>query len=133
LPRALLSDLARTAATVFPGMPVFYQALTEIENVPDLPHLRLCISAGAPLPLKVAQRFREKFRLSIHSFYGSSECGGISYDRAARLLHEGFVGPPMAGVNLEPLEPTSSATRVRVRSDAVGEGYFPEPDEEKLG
>lgn len=133
IPRALLDDLVRTAATVFPGMPVFYQALAEVENVPALPHLRLCISAGAPLPLKVAQRFREKFGQSIHSFYGSSECGGICYDRVALPSGEGFVGRPMAGVELDPLDNVASATRIRVRSDAVGDGYFPEPDEEKLG
>ena len=47
-PRAVLDDLARTNATVFPGMPVFYQAFCEMTDVPKLPKLRLCISAGAP-------------------------------------------------------------------------------------
>ena len=83
MPRAVLDDLARTKATVFPGMPVFYQAFCEMTEVPPLPDLRLCISAGAPLSLPVAQKFRERFGLAIHSFYGSSECGGICYDRAA--------------------------------------------------
>ena len=46
MPRAVLNDLARTNATVFPGMPVFYQAFAEMEKVPALPKLRLCISAG---------------------------------------------------------------------------------------
>ena len=133
MPRAVLDDLARTHATVFPGMPVFYQAFSEMEDVPALPRLRLCISAGAPLPLEVARKFRERFKRSIHSFYGSSECGGICYDRDAPLLEQGFVGQPMHGVALELLEPESPATRVRVRSAAAGDGYFPEPDEEKLG
>jgi acyl-CoA synthetase (AMP-forming)/AMP-acid ligase II len=133
MPRAVLDDLARTGATVFPGMPVFYQAFCEMENAPALPRLRLCISAGAPLPLEIARRFREKFQRSIHSFYGSSECGGICYDREARLLEPGFVGPPMRGVELEPIEPGAPASRIRVCSAAAGDGYFPEPDEEKLG
>src|SRR5437588_3996140 len=71
-PRAVLDDIAKTNATVFPGMPVFYQAFCEMKDVPMLPKLRLCISAGAPLPLAVAQKFREKFGLPIHSFYGAS-------------------------------------------------------------
>ena len=133
MPRAVLDDLARTGATVFPGMPVFYQAFCEMENAPALPKLRLCISAGAPLPLEVARKFREKFQRSIHSFYGSSECGGICYDREARLVEPGFVGPPMNGVKLELIEPEAAASRIRVRSAAAGDGYFPEPDEEKLG
>jgi long-chain acyl-CoA synthetase len=132
MPRAVLDDLATSGATVFPGMPVFYQAFCEMENRPALPKLRLCISAGAPLPLEVARKFREKFQRSIHSFYGSSECGGICYDRDARLEEPGFVGPPMEGVRIEMLEPNVSASRIRIQSDAAGDGYFPEPDAEKL-
>ena len=131
-PRAILSDLARSNATVFPGMPVFYQAFCEMDYVPALPKLRLCISAGAPLPRTVAKKFREKFNLPIHSFYGSSECGGICYDRETTNEVEGFVGQPMAGVGIELLEPESSASQIRVRSAAVADGYFPEPHESKL-
>ncbi len=132
LPRAVLDDLARTEATVFPGMPLFYQAFNEMTEVPDLPTLRLCISAGAPLSQRVAQKFREKFGQPIHSFYGASECGGICYDRTASAEGEGFVGPALAGVELEPLQ-AGASSQIRVRSAAVGDGYFPEPDEEKLG
>jgi long-chain acyl-CoA synthetase len=133
MPRAVLADLARTNATVFPGMPVFYQAFCEMPDVPLLPALRLCISAGAPLPLASAQKFRDRFGLAIHSFYGSSECGGICYDREAALIEQGFVGAAMTGVRLEPLDPEATATRIRVHTAAAGDGYFPEPDPEKLG
>jgi long-chain acyl-CoA synthetase len=133
LPRAVLDDLARTRATVFPGMPIFYQAFCEMEETPPLPQLRLCISAGAPLPLEIARAFRRKFQRSIHSFYGSSECGGICYDREARLEEPGFVGKPMNGVKVELLDRESPASRIRVQSEAAGDGYFPEPEEEKLG
>jgi long-chain acyl-CoA synthetase len=132
MPRAVLDDLARTGATVFPGMPVFYQAFCEMENAPSLPKLRLCISAGAPLPLEVARKFRKKFQRSIHSFYGSSECGGICYDSQATLEEEGFVGRPMNGVEIEMLEPNVAGSRIRIQSTAAGDGYFPEPDPEKL-
>jgi long-chain acyl-CoA synthetase len=133
MPRAVLHDLAASKATVFPGMPVFYQAFCEMENPPSLPALRLCISAGAPLPIEVARKFREKFQRSIHSFYGSSECGGICYDREARLEEPGFVGAPLTGVKVEMLEPGTSTSRIRIQSAAAGDGYFPEPDPEKLG
>ena len=131
-PRAILADLVRSNATVFPGMPVFYQAFCEMEHVPALSKLRLCISAGAPLPIAIAKKFQEKFNLAIHSFYGASECGGICYDREAIYQSEGFVGELMKRVNLEMVDPNGSATQVRVRSAAVGDGYFPEPDNEKL-
>ncbi len=133
MPRGVLVDLARTDATVFPGMPVFYQAFCEMENVPALPNLRLCISAGAPLAVTVARQFRQKFKLPIHSFYGASECGGICYDDDAIGEEEGFVGQPMKGVDIEMVDPKASASQIRVRSPALGEGYFPESDEAKLG
>jgi long-chain acyl-CoA synthetase len=132
MPRAVLDDLARTNATVFPGMPVFYQAFAEMEKPPGLPNLRLCISAGAPLPLEVAQKFRTKFGRAIHSFYGSSECGGICYDREARLEEPGFVGPSMEHVQIKMLDEGASGSRIRVESAAAGDGYFPEADPEKL-
>ena len=39
----------------------------------------------------------------------------------------------MKGVKIEIVDPNGSATQVRVHSTAVGDGYFPEPDNEKLG
>jgi long-chain acyl-CoA synthetase len=129
LPRAVLVDLARTSATVFPGMPVFYQAFCEMSDVPPLPKLRLCISAGAPLSGTLAQKFYEKFERPIHSFYGSSECGGICYDRKGTVFEDGYVGTAMEDVDLTLTE----SSQIEVRSAAVGEGYFPEPNEERLG
>ena len=132
MPRAVLTDLARTGATVFPGMPIFFQAFCEMPSAPPLPQLRLCISSGAPLPLAVALKFRERFGLTIHSFYGSSECGGICYDRKARLLKEGYVGEVMEGVSIELLDPAGASTQIAVHSRAAGDGYHPLPEEAKL-
>ncbi len=133
LPRAVLDGLACTRATVFPGMPVFYQAFCAVDDIPDLSSLRLCISAGAPLTAPLARRFREKFGQPIHSFYGSSECGGICYDRSGMDFQDGFVGSPVSGVQLETVDPGAPASQVRVHSAAVGDGYFPDPDPAKLG
>jgi acyl-CoA synthetase (AMP-forming)/AMP-acid ligase II len=132
-PRAVLADLARTHATVFPGTPVFYQAFCDMGAVSRLPKLRLCISAGAPLSREVAKKFFEKFNQPIHSFYGASECGGICYDRHGTIFEDRLVGAPMQGVEVELLDPTEAGSRIRVRSAAVSDGYFPEDEEQKLG
>ncbi len=131
MPRAILNDLARTGATVFPGMPVFYQMFADMRNLPDLPRLRLCISAGAPLMKNVAMRFTEKFGRKIHTFYGASECGGISYDVSAESDYtDGFLGEPIRNVRVEHCAETS---RIRITSGAVADGYHPTPDPEVLG
>jgi long-chain acyl-CoA synthetase len=132
MPRAIIDGLAATRASVFPGMPVFYQSFCEMAEAPSLPDLRLCISAGAPLPSETAQGFCGKFGREIHSFYGASECGGICYVRKAQPV-PGFVGEAMSGVEIEQVDPGNPVSPIRVRSRAVAAGYFPEPDEDKLG
>jgi acyl-coenzyme A synthetase/AMP-(fatty) acid ligase len=133
LPRAVLDGLRRTAATVFPGMPVFYQAFCNMTPEMTLEHLRLCISAGAPLPAAVARKFLERFGRNIHSFYGSSECGGICYDREGNVFADGYVGTLMNGVELEIRDAGAVVTRVTVRSPAVADSYWPDSDPAKLG
>jgi long-chain acyl-CoA synthetase len=131
IPRAIVSGLATSGATVFPGMPIFFDKLASLENVPALPRLRLCISAGAPLTRAVAERFRNRFALKIHTFYGSSECGGIAYDRSPDAIwDDGFVGTPMDGVQIERTE--GDCGRITVRGAAVGDGYFPDPESDTL-
>ncbi|MEP7071444.1 MAG: class I adenylate-forming enzyme family protein [Verrucomicrobiota bacterium] len=132
IPRSIVDGLAATRATVFAGMPVFYQSLCDLPKPPPLPALRLCLSAGAPLTADLADRFQACYGLDIHSFYGSSECGGICYARTPKNT-PGYVGAAMKGVRIEVCEQQGTGTRIRVRSAAVGDGYFPEPDEQKLG
>jgi acyl-coenzyme A synthetase/AMP-(fatty) acid ligase len=104
-----------------------------MDNPPALPHLRLCISAGAPLLKGVASVFTQKFGLKIHTFYGSSECGGIGYDASETPDYEdGFVGQPMKNVAISPRD-ESDESLIDVRSGAVGDSYFPEPDPAALG
>jgi len=133
LPRAILAELERTRATIFPGLPIFFQKLAELEATP-LPALRLCLSAGAPLSASVAAAFRARYGLKVHGFYGSSECGGIAYDASEHEVHEGCVGQPMpaAAVEFEDAANSDEPVRLRVRGSAVGLGYFPEPDDSVL-
>lgn len=133
LPRAIMNDLARSGATVFPGMPVFFDKLAALGGVPELPRLRLCISAGAPLTSVVGNAFTRRFGLKIHTFYGASECGGIGYDRSDKPEYiDGFAGTPMQGVTID-RSSSDEPAQITVRSAAVADGYFPVPDEEVLG
>lgn len=132
MPRAILNDLASSGATVFPGTPVFFQKFAELQNPPALPALRLCISAGAPLPRTVGENFTARFGLKIHPFYGSSECGGIAYDATPEPAYEeGFVGLPLQGVTVGVSGDEAGA--IAVCGAAVGDGYFPTRDDAALG
>src|SRR5437762_12347690 len=61
IPRAIIDGVAATRATVFLGMPVFYQSFFEMAEAPPLSDLWICISAGAPLAPETAQAFCGKF------------------------------------------------------------------------
>ena len=97
-PHAIAADFARWRPTVFPGVPTLWQALTAT-NV-ALVSLRLGISAGAPLPPDVAREFAARHGRRLHGFYGSSETGGIAYDRTGRATLAGGVGRALRGVTL---------------------------------
>ena len=91
----------------------------------------MVISAGATLPPTVAAQFRRTYGQPIHTFYGSSECGGICYDRVGDAAERGSVGTPVEGVELS-FMPHEGATDgvglVTVRSAAVCDTYLPPSD-----
>lgn len=114
-------------ATIFPTVPSYIIAILKMAEPPAWPDgIRLVISAGAVLPPATAARFRETYGQPVHVFYGSSECGGIAYDREGTAAERGTVGTPVDGVRVT-LEPDGEGL-VTVESDAVGETYLPEPD-----
>ncbi|HVU35885.1 MAG TPA: class I adenylate-forming enzyme family protein [Opitutaceae bacterium] len=116
LPHAIAQDFGHFRPTVFPGVPAIWRALAAA-NVPAaaLEDLRLAISAGAPLPTEVAGAFAERFGRRIHAFYGSSETGGIAFDRTGTGALRGGVGTAMKGVTLR----LENGGRLCVRSAAV--------------
>ncbi|MDF3057377.1 MAG: hypothetical protein K0R17_1592 [Rariglobus sp.] len=123
LPHVLAADIARWRPTVFPAVPALLRVLAQADLPADaLSSLRTVISAGTPLPAEVAQAFFKKFNLRPHSFYGSSETGGITYDRTGEATLAGrSVGTPLEGVMLTPVR----GGRIRVASAAVhGRGTF---------
>jgi len=130
-PRSLLRGLTHSGATVFPGTPFFFRQLADLPLPDKFPHLRLCISAGSILPLETIQSFHALTGLKIHTFYGSSECGGITYDASTSLeLQPGYIGTPLNQVTLHV---DSDSNRPFIQSNAVAEGYFPLPQPDILG
>ncbi len=118
-------------ATVFPTVPAYLGGLARIgESIELPPSLRRFVSAGAPLPAATAARFRELFGQPVHTFYGSSESGGICFDREGGAAERGTVGAPIDGVEvrLERVDGDGAPLRVAIRSAAVAETYLPEPE-----
>jgi len=102
LPHAIAEAIARWRPSIFPAVPALLKALVVSDVVPEqLASLRTIISAGSPLGSEIAVAFHQKFGRKVHSFYGSSETGGITYDRSGdAALTDGSVGAPLPGVQL---------------------------------
>jgi long-chain acyl-CoA synthetase len=126
---APLPEMVRRAASIasditLPGVPALWRAWHEAGAIPQ--HVRLAISAGAPLPQVLEQAVFNDTGLKIHNFYGSSECGGIAFDATAKpRTDESCVGTPVQNVELQ----VNEAGCLQVRGRAVGETYWPEPED----
>jgi long-chain acyl-CoA synthetase len=129
-PLAPVQAAAAHAATFFPTSPSWLGPVSRLHEPPPFPEsLRLVISAGEPLAAETAARLRQRLGRRVHVFYGSSETGGITFDRAGDAAERESVGSPIDGVTVTLTGPDS---RVAVASAAVGTGYLPEPND-RLG
>ncbi|HPC83283.1 MAG TPA: long-chain fatty acid--CoA ligase [Thermoanaerobaculaceae bacterium] len=136
LPPALAETLARAAVAHFPAVPAHIRALTSLGgHLPPLPSLRVCLTAGAPLSPADGEAFETLTGIRVNVFYGSSECGAITYETGSPAGRPpGMVGRPMRTVRvkvvdeaLQPLPPGREG-RVLVRSGAVARGAVPAVD-----
>ena len=89
---------AVTRARLFQGVPFMFQFFLScaidrrMAAVPDLADVRRC-----SLPPEIGPRVStSRFALKIHSFYGSSEAGGIAFDAGDEIDDSGTVGRPAA-------------------------------------
>lgn len=128
LPGTLERALALFPTVTLPAVPAMWKAWHG-SGVLDGDRVRLAISAGAPLTRPLEQVVFEDTGIKIHNFYGSTECGGIAYDRTEdpRPL-DGYVGTAMDGVQLSLAE-----GRLRVESHAVALSYAGSESGEILG
>lgn len=129
LPGSLRSAWSRSVRVTLAAVPAMWRAWWKAGILTEAP-IALAISAGAPLPLEVERGVFEETGIKIHNFFGSSECGGIAYDRSATPRTDAsLAGTPMDGVRLT----TASDGRLLVESAAAGEGYWPDAGDEALG
>ena len=121
LPEMVRRATENERAVTLPSVPAMWRAWGESKAIPA--NVRLAISAGAPLPLRLEAEIFESLGLKIHNFYGASECGGIAFDAEARPRGDGScVGAALSNVNLSVNEDGC----LTVRSGAVAETYWPE-------
>jgi acyl-CoA synthetase (AMP-forming)/AMP-acid ligase II len=117
--------LSSGGATVFPGAPFMFDALSRVAPAGGI-SLRLAYSAGSPLPAGVAERFARAWGTGAGQLYGASDIGSVTFnDPASPGFDPMSVGVPMRGVSVRIVDeagaplPPSAEGQVAVRAPSM--------------
>ena len=128
--REVLDTVAREGVSVYPAVPFQLQALADAPGEGDLSCLRLCFTAGSPLPDATFHAFRGRFGCAPGQLYGCTEAGSVSANFTPEAPDGlGSVGRPIRGVEVAILDeagrpaPAGVVGQVALRSPAAGSGY----------
>jgi 2-aminobenzoate-CoA ligase len=96
-PPRLLQAIPRFGATVCWTAPTGYRVMAEQARAADLTRLRLCVSAGEPLPLAVFEAWRRLTGLRIIDGIGATEMLHIFIACSGDDIRPGATGRPVPG------------------------------------
>ena len=103
-PVPFLAAADRHQVTLFYGVPTFYAAalaIPEIEKRYPLRSLRLCVSAGEPLPAALFLRWKERYGVEILDGIGSTEVLHIYISSRSGEVKPGSTGKPVGGYDVK--------------------------------
>lgn len=90
--------------TIFFGVPTLYAAMLQIKDAEqqyDLSSVRVCVSAGEPLPAELFTRWQERFGVEILDGIGTTEALHIFLSNRAGQVRPGSSGRPVAGYEIQ--------------------------------
>jgi long-chain acyl-CoA synthetase len=99
-----IRDIAAKRVTLFFGVPTMYLALLGHPGAKDadLSSLKYCCSGGAPLPVEVLARFKEKTGRDISEGWGMTETSPAgTFTPTGRTPRPGSCGIPFPGITLK--------------------------------
>jgi benzoate-CoA ligase len=136
-PPALYHLLETERPTLFFSVPTSLAAMLADEAPHDLSSLRLCVSAGEPLPGPIFERWRERYGVEILDGIGSTEFGYIFIsNRPGKVKHgsSGQLIPPHESKVLDldgQPAPAGEIGELYMRSDSVADRYWNKHDRSK--
>jgi benzoate-CoA ligase family protein len=97
-PALTFKMLAEARPTVFFGVPTLYAAMLAQADAPkELPQVRLCVSAGEPLPGQLFTRWKERYGVEILDGIGSTEVLHIYVSPRRGSAKADSTGTPVEG------------------------------------
>jgi long-chain acyl-CoA synthetase len=132
-PGRALEMVADERVTVLEGPPSMYAAMlgATVGNDLTFGSLRVCISAGATMPVDVLRAFEDKFGSTLLEGYGLAETSGAAcFHHAGSVRKVGSVGTPIDGVRMRVVDehaiemPTGIPGEIQVRGHNLMKGYW---------
>jgi acyl-coenzyme A synthetase/AMP-(fatty) acid ligase len=133
VPAQWADDIATFSVTTFPGVPFIFDYLRRIgDTASPVRDIRLLVSAGAPIDRQTITYFVDRFGTKIHSLYGTTETGSITFDPSDTVDDVVSVGWPLSGTTVTLTEEPgfgSGQGRITVQGAAVARRYAYEDPE----
>jgi long-chain acyl-CoA synthetase len=121
-PTTTRSALAEGKITVWPGVPLMFDTTSRGTARPNSHRLRLAISAGSPMPVRVYDQFLAEFKIPIGQIYGTSEFGSVFYNSPSiSPFDPASVGRPLEGVEVRIIHLERPDIDEPMQSGQVGE------------
>jgi len=126
---AVFGLMQKHNVTVFAGVPTMYWGLNSYTE-PNFDYdtisknLRICVSGGASLPLKVLEDFESRFNVPILEGYGMSEGSPIvTFNRTDIKRIPGSVGKPVWGVSVKVVDDEGNEVLSGERGELIYKGH----------
>ncbi len=139
-PEAVLATLDQHQPTVFYSVPTSYLALlhhAEKTGRTSLGRVRVCVSAGEPLPKHVYETWLERFGVEIVDGIGSTEILHIFISNRPGRVVPGSTGQVVPGFEAKIVDDHGQALPPRhvgtlyIKGDSIANGYWDKHEETK--
>lgn len=124
-PEVMYRGISEAKPTIFFGVPTLYAAMLQVQEVEkrfDLSSLRVCASAGEPLPADLFSRWKARFGTEILDGIGSTEVLHIYVSPRAGSAKPGSTGLPVPGYEVRIIDESGAAVAEGGTGDLVVRG-----------
>lgn len=132
-PQTVLEVLQAYQPSLFFAVPTLYAAMLadpQLQNQPLSRRLRLCFSAGEPLPAHVGMAWKDRFGIDIVNGVGSTEVGHFFLTNRPEAVEYGTSGTPVDGFDLRLVDEAGNEVgdnevgELLVRGETAAAGYW---------
>ncbi|MGI6415176.1 MAG: benzoate-CoA ligase family protein [Thermoguttaceae bacterium] len=139
-PEAVFGVIDRYRPTVFYGVPTSYAAmlhLAETTGRSSLGRVRMCVSAGEPLPSHLFEKWLERFGVEILDGIGSTEILHIFISNRPGRARAGSTGQIVPGYEAKIVDdngnevPQRTVGTLLIKGDSIAAGYWNKHEQTK--